>query len=113
MQTFYKIDAVLTFKETNHKMYWTMENSSPCSGKSLAKWQKHVKRKLSQMNVLNGVFSYMLGTALVTKSNPQGDINFQRAQNTTHAVDVTDKPDISPIKESIQTHTTSVTPQTI
>ncbi|XP_065141646.1 uncharacterized protein ciroz [Paramisgurnus dabryanus] len=30
-QTFYKIDAVLTFKETNHKMHWTMENTSPCS----------------------------------------------------------------------------------
>ncbi|XP_051735832.1 uncharacterized protein C1orf127 homolog isoform X2 [Ctenopharyngodon idella] len=30
-QNFYKIDAVLTFKETNHKMLWTMENTSPCS----------------------------------------------------------------------------------
>ncbi|XP_067302066.1 uncharacterized protein C1orf127 homolog [Pseudorasbora parva] len=30
-QNFYKIDAVLTFKETNHKMHWTMENTSPCS----------------------------------------------------------------------------------
>ncbi|KAK7129047.1 hypothetical protein R3I94_017310 [Phoxinus phoxinus] len=30
-QNFYKIDAVLTFKETNQKMHWTMENTSPCS----------------------------------------------------------------------------------
>ncbi|XP_016112448.1 uncharacterized protein C1orf127-like isoform X5 [Sinocyclocheilus grahami] len=30
-QNFYKIDAVLTFKEANHKMHWTMENTSPCS----------------------------------------------------------------------------------
>ncbi|XP_043080540.1 uncharacterized protein C1orf127 homolog isoform X2 [Puntigrus tetrazona] len=30
-QHFYKVDAVLTFKETNHKMHWTMENTSPCS----------------------------------------------------------------------------------
>ncbi|KAK2885488.1 hypothetical protein Q8A67_016325 [Cirrhinus molitorella] len=30
-QNFYKVDAVLTFKETNHKMHWTLENNSPCS----------------------------------------------------------------------------------
>ncbi|XP_057175835.1 uncharacterized protein C1orf127 homolog [Triplophysa rosa] len=54
LQFFYKIDAVLTFKETNHKMHWTLENTSPCSA-----------------------------TALVTKSNPQGGTNFQRAQNNT------------------------------
>ncbi|XP_037397375.1 uncharacterized protein C1orf127 homolog [Pygocentrus nattereri] len=31
-QSFFRIDIVLTFKETNNKMLWTMENTSPCSG---------------------------------------------------------------------------------
>lgn len=30
-QNFYKIDAILTFKETTQTMHWTMENTSPCS----------------------------------------------------------------------------------
>lgn len=30
-QSFFRIDAVLTFKETNNRMLWTMENTSPCS----------------------------------------------------------------------------------
>ncbi|KAM9429461.1 uncharacterized protein ciroz [Salvelinus alpinus] len=30
-QPFYRVDVVLTFKETNHKMYWTMENTLPCT----------------------------------------------------------------------------------
>ncbi|XP_026872136.2 uncharacterized protein C1orf127 homolog isoform X2 [Electrophorus electricus] len=29
-QAFLRIDVVLTFKETNNKMVWTMENMSPC-----------------------------------------------------------------------------------
>ncbi|KAB5546178.1 hypothetical protein PHYPO_G00069110 [Pangasianodon hypophthalmus] len=30
-QSFFRIDVVLTFKETNNRMFWTMENTSPCS----------------------------------------------------------------------------------
>ncbi|XP_053542164.1 uncharacterized protein C1orf127 homolog isoform X3 [Ictalurus punctatus] len=30
-QPFFRIDVVLTFKETNNRMFWTMENTSPCS----------------------------------------------------------------------------------
>ncbi|XP_035807352.2 uncharacterized protein C1orf127 homolog [Amphiprion ocellaris] len=30
MQPFYRADVVLTFKETNHKMHWSMENTLPC-----------------------------------------------------------------------------------
>ncbi|XP_078144210.1 ciliated left-right organizer protein containing ZP-N domains homolog [Centroberyx gerrardi] len=30
-QPFYRVDVVLTFKETNHKMHWTMENTLPCT----------------------------------------------------------------------------------
>ncbi|KAE8293326.1 hypothetical protein D5F01_LYC08435 [Larimichthys crocea] len=31
LQPFYRVDVVLTFKETNHKMHWTMENALPCT----------------------------------------------------------------------------------
>ncbi|GLD45923.1 uncharacterized protein AKAME5_000036400 [Lates japonicus] len=31
LQLFYRVDVVLTFKETNHKMHWTMENTLPCT----------------------------------------------------------------------------------
>ncbi|KAK3547823.1 hypothetical protein QTP86_031980 [Hemibagrus guttatus] len=31
MQSFFRVDVVLTFKETNYRMLWTMENTSPCS----------------------------------------------------------------------------------
>nr|XP_043893249.1 uncharacterized protein C1orf127 homolog isoform X1 [Solea senegalensis] len=31
LQSFYRVDVVLTFKETNHKMHWTMENTLPCT----------------------------------------------------------------------------------
>ncbi|XP_073327059.1 uncharacterized protein ciroz [Pagrus major] len=31
LQPFYRVDVVLTFKETNHKMHWTMENTLPCT----------------------------------------------------------------------------------
>uniref|UniRef100_A0A3Q4GNT3 Si:ch211-129o18.4 n=1 Tax=Neolamprologus brichardi TaxID=32507 RepID=A0A3Q4GNT3_NEOBR len=30
LQPFYRVDAVLTFRETNHKMHWTMESTLPC-----------------------------------------------------------------------------------
>ncbi|KAM3618596.1 uncharacterized protein V6R79_022163 [Siganus canaliculatus] len=30
-QPFYRVDTVLTFRETNHKMHWTMENTLPCT----------------------------------------------------------------------------------
>ncbi|XP_063063700.1 uncharacterized protein C1orf127 homolog isoform X1 [Engraulis encrasicolus] len=30
LQPFFRVDAVLSFKETNHKMHWTMENTLPC-----------------------------------------------------------------------------------
>ncbi|XP_068996595.1 uncharacterized protein C1orf127 homolog isoform X1 [Embiotoca jacksoni] len=30
LQPFYRVDVVLTFRETNHKMHWTMENTLPC-----------------------------------------------------------------------------------
>ncbi|KAM7412128.1 hypothetical protein PAMA_021876 [Pampus argenteus] len=30
-QPFYRVDVVLTFRETNHKMHWTMENMLPCT----------------------------------------------------------------------------------
>ncbi|XP_029912366.1 ciliated left-right organizer protein containing ZP-N domains homolog [Myripristis murdjan] len=30
-QPFYRVDVVLTFKETHHKMQWTMENTLPCA----------------------------------------------------------------------------------
>uniref|UniRef100_A0A3Q0R1V4 Si:ch211-129o18.4 n=1 Tax=Amphilophus citrinellus TaxID=61819 RepID=A0A3Q0R1V4_AMPCI len=30
LQPFYRLDVVLTFRETNHKMHWTMENTLPC-----------------------------------------------------------------------------------
>ncbi|KAG7323641.1 hypothetical protein KOW79_013343 [Hemibagrus wyckioides] len=31
LQSFFRVDVVLTFKETNYRMLWTMENTSPCS----------------------------------------------------------------------------------
>ncbi|XP_076874592.1 ciliated left-right organizer protein containing ZP-N domains homolog [Brachyhypopomus gauderio] len=34
-QAFFRIDVVLAFKETNNKMAWTMENTSPCLGASI------------------------------------------------------------------------------
>ncbi|XP_026222676.1 uncharacterized protein C1orf127 homolog isoform X2 [Anabas testudineus] len=34
MQPFYRVDVVLTFRETNHKMHWTMENMLPCTALS-------------------------------------------------------------------------------
>ncbi|XP_026055830.1 uncharacterized protein ciroz isoform X2 [Carassius auratus] len=53
-QSFYKIDAVLTFKETNHKMHWTMENTSPCSER--LKSQLHLMRDDPQeANVTEGI----------------------------------------------------------
>ncbi|XP_075950914.1 ciliated left-right organizer protein containing ZP-N domains homolog isoform X2 [Anarhichas minor] len=33
LQPFYRVDVVLTFKETNHKMHWTMENTLPCTAR--------------------------------------------------------------------------------
>ncbi|MCJ8741525.1 hypothetical protein PDJAM_G00071630 [Pangasius djambal] len=30
-QSFFRVDVVLTFKEANNRMLWTMENTSPCS----------------------------------------------------------------------------------
>ncbi|XP_040916250.1 uncharacterized protein C1orf127 homolog [Toxotes jaculatrix] len=36
LQSFYRVDVVLTFKETNHKMHWTMENTLPCTAGSAA-----------------------------------------------------------------------------
>ncbi|XP_049436972.1 uncharacterized protein C1orf127 homolog isoform X2 [Epinephelus fuscoguttatus] len=33
LQPFYRVDVVLTFKETNHKMQWTMENTLPCTAR--------------------------------------------------------------------------------
>ncbi|KAM9445359.1 uncharacterized protein C1orf127 [Clarias gariepinus] len=30
-QSYFRIDVVLSFKETNNRMLWTMENTSPCS----------------------------------------------------------------------------------
>nr|XP_020475664.1 uncharacterized protein C1orf127 homolog [Monopterus albus] len=33
LQSFYRVDVVLTFRETNHKMHWTMENTLPCTVK--------------------------------------------------------------------------------
>lgn len=31
LQSFFRVDVVLTFKEMNYRMLWTMENASPCS----------------------------------------------------------------------------------
>ncbi|XP_027026186.2 uncharacterized protein C1orf127 homolog isoform X2 [Tachysurus fulvidraco] len=31
LQSYFRVDIVLTFKETNYRMLWTMENTSPCS----------------------------------------------------------------------------------
>ncbi|XP_046896446.1 uncharacterized protein C1orf127 homolog [Hypomesus transpacificus] len=31
LQPFYRVKVQLTFKETNHQMYWIMENSFPCT----------------------------------------------------------------------------------
>ncbi|XP_053280160.1 uncharacterized protein C1orf127 homolog [Pleuronectes platessa] len=39
LQSFYRVDVVLTFKETNHKMHWTMENTMPCTEDSLLGFQ--------------------------------------------------------------------------
>ncbi|XP_059189293.1 uncharacterized protein C1orf127 homolog isoform X2 [Centropristis striata] len=36
LQPFYRVDVVLTFKETNHKMQWTMENTLPCTARPAA-----------------------------------------------------------------------------
>ncbi|XP_044068053.1 uncharacterized protein C1orf127 homolog isoform X2 [Siniperca chuatsi] len=36
LQPFYWVDVVLTFKETNHKMHWTMENTLPCTARPAA-----------------------------------------------------------------------------
>ncbi|KAI3357349.1 hypothetical protein L3Q82_015781 [Scortum barcoo] len=44
LQPFYRVDIVLTFKETNHKMHWTMENTLPCTGECAA--DEHSKTKV-------------------------------------------------------------------
>ncbi|XP_075897792.1 ciliated left-right organizer protein containing ZP-N domains homolog isoform X2 [Nelusetta ayraudi] len=31
LQPFYRVDVVLSFKETNHKMHWSVENTLPCT----------------------------------------------------------------------------------
>ncbi|XP_032362806.1 uncharacterized protein LOC116674437 [Etheostoma spectabile] len=33
LQLFCRVDVVLTFRETNHKMHWTMENALPCTAR--------------------------------------------------------------------------------
>ncbi|KAF1390626.1 hypothetical protein PFLUV_G00059970 [Perca fluviatilis] len=33
LQPFCRVDVVLTFRETNHKMHWTMENTLPCTAR--------------------------------------------------------------------------------
>ncbi|KAM8863819.1 uncharacterized protein ciroz [Spinachia spinachia] len=33
LQPFYRVDVVLTFKETNPKLHWTMENTLPCTAR--------------------------------------------------------------------------------
>ncbi|XP_056240980.1 uncharacterized protein C1orf127 homolog [Seriola aureovittata] len=38
LQSFYRVDVVLTFKETNHKMHWTMENTLPCTAAPAASY---------------------------------------------------------------------------
>ncbi|KAK2851266.1 hypothetical protein Q5P01_007542 [Channa striata] len=44
LQPFHRVDVVLTFKETNHKMHWTMENTLPCTGECAA--DEHSKTKV-------------------------------------------------------------------
>ncbi|KAF3860303.1 hypothetical protein F7725_000558 [Dissostichus mawsoni] len=36
LQPFYRVDVVLTFKETHHKMQWSMENTLPCTARPAA-----------------------------------------------------------------------------
>lgn len=43
LQPFYRVDVVLSFKETNHKMHWSMENTLPCAGECAA--HQHIKLK--------------------------------------------------------------------
>ncbi|XP_051947718.1 uncharacterized protein C1orf127 homolog [Xyrauchen texanus] len=90
-QNVYKIDAVLTFKETNHKMHWTLENTSPCS------------EMLSDLLVTKSPLQLIL-------SNPQGVTYFHDGQHiqmrglqTGHTEKLT---------PSIKPQTTSTTSQT-
>lgn len=43
LQPFYRVDVVLTFKETNHKTHWTMENTLPCTGECAADDHSKIK----------------------------------------------------------------------
>lgn len=43
LQPFYRVDVVLSFKETNHKMHWSVENTRPCAGECGS--HQHIKRK--------------------------------------------------------------------
>lgn len=36
LQPFYRVGVVLSFKETNHKMQWSIENTLPCTGEPAA-----------------------------------------------------------------------------
>lgn len=43
LQPFYRVDVVLSFKETNHKMLWSIENTLPRTGECAA--DQHIKLK--------------------------------------------------------------------
>ncbi|KAK2897767.1 hypothetical protein Q8A73_014147 [Channa argus] len=57
LQPFYRVDVVLTFKETNHIMHWTMENTLPCTGRfssRLASDEARLPRRWEDGEVLLG-----------------------------------------------------------
>lgn len=52
LQPFYRLDVVLSFKETSHKMHWSVENTLPCTGECGA----HQHIKLKWCLIIRGIF---------------------------------------------------------
>lgn len=52
LQPFYRVDVVLFFKETNHKMHWSAENTLPCTGECAV----HQHIKLKWWLIIGGIF---------------------------------------------------------
>ncbi|TSR39594.1 hypothetical protein Baya_11721 [Bagarius yarrelli] len=56
LQSFFRVDVVLTFKEMNYRMLWTMENVSPCSDNHITPvtTRPSVPPKNSVLNLVTG-----------------------------------------------------------
>uniref|UniRef100_A0A8C4IL23 Si:ch211-129o18.4 n=1 Tax=Dicentrarchus labrax TaxID=13489 RepID=A0A8C4IL23_DICLA len=88
LQPFYRVDVVLTFKETNHKMHWTMENTLPCTARAA---ESHITLSagpnttwLSTLNFKRENFTTLdHSTIPVGKLNESGPLEEMRAEFST------------------------------